>query len=137
MTDTNQWLQQAACRGLDPDLFYPDVGGSAMEARAVCTSCPVIRECFDDVMATETQGERHGVIAGMIPKERAAEYRRARGKTPRQRVIEHNTERGYNAHRANGEEACDGCKKAVTRANLRRKHERRWARLAAPRKKAS
>ncbi len=39
------WRQEAACRGADPDLFFPDIGERSSEARAICGTCPVIEDC--------------------------------------------------------------------------------------------
>lgn len=66
------WTERAACRGLDPELFYP-VGssGPAVEqvdaAKAVCAGCPVRTECLDWALRT---GEAHGVWGGTTPEER-------------------------------------------------------------------
>jgi len=35
------WQQRANCRGVDPDLFYPERGASTREAKAVCGGCEV------------------------------------------------------------------------------------------------
>lgn len=39
------WMEHAACRGLDPEFFYPKKGESTTEAREVCLSCPVRVQC--------------------------------------------------------------------------------------------
>jgi WhiB family redox-sensing transcriptional regulator len=39
------WRSQAACRGLDTELFFPGRGEAAPEAAAACASCPVRTEC--------------------------------------------------------------------------------------------
>lgn len=41
------WRPQAACRGMDPDLFFPQRGESTAEAKAVCAECPVSDQCLD------------------------------------------------------------------------------------------
>lgn len=41
-----EWHLQAACRGMDSDLFFPPAGSDARDARAVCATCPVQRECL-------------------------------------------------------------------------------------------
>jgi hypothetical protein len=65
------WHDQAACRGVGPDVFFPERGGDYDAARAFCARCPVIGECRDDVLATEGS-HRHGVRADMTPAERRA-----------------------------------------------------------------
>ena len=66
------WMAQALCAEIDPDLWYPDPGdaATARAAVAVCGVCPVRAECLDYAMATETQGGRHGVWGGLIPNAR-------------------------------------------------------------------
>lgn len=64
-------LQQAACRGHGPDLWFPgkDLDRS-VEARLICASCPVQAECL--VSAGDVDGIRGGLTlderrAHMIP----------------------------------------------------------------------
>lgn len=61
------WRDQAACRGTDVSVFFPEVGNSNHEAKRVCSTCPVRRPCLE---ASEDQ--LYGVWAGMSPDERAA-----------------------------------------------------------------
>lgn len=56
--DRPHWHHRAACRGLDPDLFFPGRGQSTTEARAVCAGCPVRQPCRDFAV---TNGERFGI----------------------------------------------------------------------------
>ena len=44
---TPQWRSQAACRGLDPELFFPKRGERVGAAKAVCARCPVCAECLE------------------------------------------------------------------------------------------
>ncbi len=44
------WQARAACRGVDPDLFFPERTTSNQDverAKAVCGSCPVRDECLE------------------------------------------------------------------------------------------
>lgn len=62
-TATTQWQARAACRGEDPELFFPLPAEDAKRARAkaICARCPVTVEC----MATANhQREKYGVWAG-------------------------------------------------------------------------
>lgn len=70
----DDWIKHAACRGLDVAIFYPEHGGTARPAIAVCRSCPVARHCLDDAMRRD---EEWGVWGGKSPRERRA-MRRAR-----------------------------------------------------------
>lgn len=70
------WRDAAACREYDPEAFYPaNVNNESQvsEARRVCRRCEVIESCFWDVMDAEGSSSvsyRHGVWAGLIPRER-------------------------------------------------------------------
>lgn len=74
------WQTRAACRDTDPERFFPTaqdygaVRSQVQAARAVCQSCPVLRDCR--AWAVET-GEAYGVWGGTTPTERR-EIRRQR-----------------------------------------------------------
>ncbi len=73
------WIERARCRDEDPDLFFPTgTTGPAMEqterAKALCRSCPVVRECL--AWALDTCQDA-GVWGGLDEEERR-EIRRAR-----------------------------------------------------------
>ncbi len=61
------WRQAAACRGLDPDIFYPVSDDEADEAKAVCGVCPVRQACLEYALANR---ERDGVWGGATERER-------------------------------------------------------------------
>lgn len=77
------WREQAACRGVDTQLFYAQQGkGKTVykEAHKYCDTCPVLADCFKFVMDTENlsgEGGRHGYFAGMTPLQRK-HYQRQR-----------------------------------------------------------
>ncbi|MYW71909.1 hypothetical protein GTW08_07180 [Pseudonocardia sp. SID8383] len=66
------WRAGAACRGTDPELFFPTaVDGPALEreeqvALGVCARCPVLAQCREWAIA----GQAHGVAAGLTESER-------------------------------------------------------------------
>ncbi len=68
-------LPGAACRGADPDLFFPAPGDAETEAAAVtiCAGCPVRAACYARAVQN---GERYGVWGGInleqAPRPRAA-----------------------------------------------------------------
>ena len=72
------WRRRAACRGLNPDLFHPPVGGTHQFVRAVaiCGACPVRLECLAESMATPV--EIMGVWGGMSSRERDGLRQRVR-----------------------------------------------------------
>ena len=72
-----QWRQAAACRSADPDLFFPiSDSGPAREqtaqAKAICATCRVRRECLAFALRT---GQVHGVWGGTTEHERAGMLR--------------------------------------------------------------
>lgn len=62
-----EWMLHAACRNVDPELFYPDRGGPATAAKHVCAGCPVKTNCLDYALA---RGDNHGIYGGLNPWER-------------------------------------------------------------------
>lgn len=74
------WRHYAACRGHDPELFFPvGVTGPALEqvakAKAVCADCPVRCLCLEWAVLT---GIDDGVWGGLSEEERRAMKVRAR-----------------------------------------------------------
>ena len=61
------WRLQAACRGVDPELFFPSPRQRAAAARAICDGCPVRGECL--AFALEA-GIDDGVFGGLTRDER-------------------------------------------------------------------
>jgi WhiB family transcriptional regulator, redox-sensing transcriptional regulator len=76
------WRDQAACRDVDPELFFP-VGnaGPALlqigQAKQVCAGCPVRAPCLDWALDS---GKEAGVWGGTSEHERRA--LRSRGMRP-------------------------------------------------------
>ncbi|HEY9556843.1 MAG TPA: WhiB family transcriptional regulator [Acidimicrobiales bacterium] len=62
------WQRQAACRGEDPELWFPGRGASTSEAKSICAECPVADEC----KATGLQ-EKHGIWGGLSERQRRQE----------------------------------------------------------------
>lgn len=74
------WHTAAACRDVDPELFFPDEDdcGDQVAAKAVCGSCPVQAACLDNIMFWERPGARFGIVGGLAPRERHRLYRMTR-----------------------------------------------------------
>ena len=75
------WRPFAACRSVDPELFFPvsSTGASLQQtadAKAICAGCPVRRQCLSFALGTR---QTHGIWGGMTEEER---YR----KTPRRQA---------------------------------------------------
>jgi WhiB family redox-sensing transcriptional regulator len=69
------WRQKAACRGVDPDIFYPVTEEEAEDAKAICASCPVKEACLEWALSTR---EHDGVWGGCTERERRRIIRRRR-----------------------------------------------------------
>ena len=67
VSDERPWVVFAACRDVDPDIFFPASRKDVDQALAICASCPVCSECLDYAIET---GERFGVWGGLTEKER-------------------------------------------------------------------
>jgi len=73
--EPRDWRTRAACRDVDPELFFGDP--TAQEAAvAVCAGCPVVAECrawadqrgiVDGTWAGETEGQRCARLAAGQP----------------------------------------------------------------------
>lgn len=70
-----EWTEQAACRHVDPEVFFPvsERGPAVERAKAVCRSCLVRSDCLEDACARD---ERHGVWGGLTEAERRKYQRR-------------------------------------------------------------
>lgn len=61
----SDWWEQAACRQVDPEVFFPSRGESTAQAKAVCAGCPVVEECLAYGMS-----EHFGIWGGKSERER-------------------------------------------------------------------
>jgi WhiB family redox-sensing transcriptional regulator len=69
------WKADAACRWVDPELFYPVSDADAEPAKRVCASCAVQQRCLDYAVDAH---EFEGVWGGLTGNERRALHRRRR-----------------------------------------------------------
>lgn len=69
----NEWKQQGACRGVSPNVFFPEKGKGndydtkVKEAKAYCQDCKVRTQCLNFAITT---GQEDGVWGGTSPEER-------------------------------------------------------------------
>lgn len=61
------WHSSAACKGMDPDVFYPSRGSDVRPAKAVCSSCSVREECLEFAL---DEADKFGIWGGMSERER-------------------------------------------------------------------
>ena len=78
---TGDWGRQAACLGMDVNVFFP-IGGSRTEyamqvedAKRVCWDCPVQGECLEGALESR---EKYGILGGLTAEERSKLLRRVR-----------------------------------------------------------
>jgi WhiB family redox-sensing transcriptional regulator len=69
------WRQAAACRGVDPEVFYPASEEESGPAKVVCGRCPVRQPCLEFALASR---EREGVWGGATERERRRMLRQRR-----------------------------------------------------------
>jgi WhiB family redox-sensing transcriptional regulator len=64
---SDDWMDFAACKGEDPDIFFCDeTDPDAVEqAKEICRSCPVVEPCLESSMSIT-----FGVWAGLTSRER-------------------------------------------------------------------
>jgi DNA-binding CsgD family transcriptional regulator len=70
-----EWMDQALCAQVGPDVFFPEVGdsGTTRTAKTFCAACPVRPQCQGHVQRLEggiAQGLRHGTWGATTPQER-------------------------------------------------------------------
>lgn len=128
------WQDNAACRGMDPELFFPDIGHSmnAIRAKRVCATCPVADHCLEYAL---TSGERFGIWGGVGEPERkrlrrlrslGVDTRDPSALLPPPRQLEKRPSRrsstapcgtyaGYKRHKNWDEPPCDECRAANAR----------------------
>jgi WhiB family redox-sensing transcriptional regulator len=77
--DVERWRQHAACRDVDPAVFFPvGVTGAAVDAiaaaKAICEDCAAQAECLEFAVSTN---QEYGIWGGTSEEERRG-IRRAR-----------------------------------------------------------
>jgi WhiB family redox-sensing transcriptional regulator len=91
MDDESTWRNSAACRGADPELFFPltESGLSLVQirqAKQICRVCQVQRACLtwalehvmnEGIWGGSTETERRAIVADL--SDRRAFLRRASG----------------------------------------------------------
>lgn len=73
------WMEDALCAQTDPDIFYPEKGGSTAPATSICKNCSVRAQCLEYAVSNDI---RHGIWGGTSDNDRkrmARERKAARG----------------------------------------------------------
>jgi len=60
-----KWIEDAECKGMDPNVFYVDERGCKYPQQVVdvCKTCPVLEQCAEWFI----HHEKHGYGGGMTP----------------------------------------------------------------------
>lgn len=75
MTQDQDWRALAACAIKDPDLFFAVGAREHKDAKKICRTCPVRRDCLSYAMDVPVD---HGIWGGLTERERRR-YRRQAG----------------------------------------------------------
>lgn len=80
LADNYDWQYEGACRGEDPEAFFHPEGerGPARarreaNAKAICATCPVIKQCATHALAVR---EPYGIWGGLSEDDRERIYAR-------------------------------------------------------------
>lgn len=72
---SDEWWDRAACRGLDPQIFFPPSDEEAGPAKAVCELCDVQHDCLEWALHRR---EKNGVWGGASERDRRRIIRKRR-----------------------------------------------------------
>lgn len=75
------WDNEAACRSVEPDIFFPETTSqrAIAAAKVVCYGCPVRAKCLEYALEARLD---HGVFGGLTEAERRS-LRRSRQRRAR------------------------------------------------------
>lgn len=63
------WMLEAPCTRIDPELWFPEAGDAGRIPKRVCHWCPVRAQCLQWALDTN---EQHGIWGGQSPNKRRA-----------------------------------------------------------------
>lgn len=78
-----QWQDDAACQGMDTNIFFPGRGVGPHLAKKVCRACTVSDPCLSYALRNEIPLNRVGVWGGMSADERERKFDGRGAKTGR------------------------------------------------------
>ena len=108
--DPAPWTTKAACADSNPELFFPERGGSSSEAKHICRRCPVQLDCLEYALRWNI---KFGIWGGRGEPERKRLRRQER---PRRLPPAHGTT--TRARTCN----CDACRAARRQYELGREY---------------
>lgn len=65
--DHDRWQDRALCKETDPEVFFPEKGGSTREGKKICSGCEVRTDCLEDSLINQ---DRFGILGGLSERER-------------------------------------------------------------------
>jgi len=72
------WYDNADCKDMDTDMFFPLRAGSYVDAYKICngvvrgkSACPVRADCLFFALSFPAELDKDGMFGGMTPPERA------------------------------------------------------------------
>ena len=66
-SENTDWMELGLCRQTDPEIFFPEKGGSSADAKRVCLGCDVRAECLAYALA---HNEPFGIWGALSARER-------------------------------------------------------------------
>lgn len=74
-----EWVKDAACRGMGPQFFFPEIGDAhtVKGALEICNGnrqqapCPVREQCLQYALTFSDDDDRYGVFGGLVPHRRS------------------------------------------------------------------
>jgi WhiB family redox-sensing transcriptional regulator len=78
----DDWQEWANCRGVDPELFFPERGESTREAKEVCRGCAVRQDCLEYALGVPEKFGRWGGLSEL--ERRRIRRQRAKATRPKQ-----------------------------------------------------
>jgi WhiB family redox-sensing transcriptional regulator len=124
---TPPWFVDAACKGLNPNVFMPQRGenNKVKEAKKICEDCPVQQQCRDYGLRLSQLFDTHGIFGGWTRQERKKELERQglnirRWGTSDMSTVNHGSNAAYLMHTYAGEEPCELCQEGKARRSRNR-----------------
>lgn len=74
MKNPSKWWDDALCKGLDANIFFPERPQGRdyfAVARSYCKNCEVRTACLEEALSYDADTDRFGMFGGLTPKERA------------------------------------------------------------------
>ena len=83
----DEWVEEAVCRTVDPELWFPEHTNQEWPAVEICASCPVQRKCIQYSFDHEIE---FGVWGGLLASKRVANFvtYKRRSKVDRDKMLD-------------------------------------------------